>query len=67
MLGRNEDAIADYSRAIDLELTSAALYMGRASILADSDNPSTALGDFKKAQTLIAPDDPRQEQLQKTN
>ena len=65
MLGRKEDAIADYGRAIELEPNSAALYMGRAVLLSETDNASAAIEDLKQAQSLLVADDPRQEQLQK--
>ena len=65
MLGRNEDAIADYSRAIDLELTSAALYMGRAAICLEIGKRDAASRDLTQAQDLLSSDDPRQEQIGK--
>ena len=65
MLGRNEDAVADYSRAIELEPTSAALYMGRAALYSEVGKSAAAIEDLKRAQELLSADDPRQGQLQK--
>ena len=65
MLGRHEDAIADYSRAIEIEPASAALYMGRASIYSEIGNRDAASRDLTQAQDLLSSDDPRQEQIGK--
>jgi predicted CXXCH cytochrome family protein len=65
MLGRKEDAIADYGRAIELEPNSAALYMSRAALHAEVENAAAAIRDLKQAQSLLVADDPRQEQLRK--
>ena len=65
MLGRNEDAIDDYSQAIELEPTSAALYMGRAAIYLEIGKRDAASRDLTQAQDLLSSDDPRQEQIGK--
>ena len=65
MLGRNEDAITDYSRAIELEPTSAALYMGRAAIYAEIGESDAARRDLTHAQDFLSSDDPLQDQIEK--
>ena len=60
MLGRNEDAIADYSRALELEPNSDALDIGRAALYSEVGNGAAAIEDLKRAQEPLSVDDPRQ-------
>ena len=65
MLGRKDEAISDYGRAIQLAPKSGPLYLGRAALYQEVGNSAVAMEDLKQAQALFANDDPRQEQLQK--